>query len=68
MKPRFTKWIPFGNYTWANDTDFIVFARRNLKNGIMQFKTKRVHGIFRNKMPFVPVLIDVKKAWEELIS
>ena len=68
FKNRFTKWIPFGNYTWAGSNCYIVFARKNVKTGMMQFKTKLIHSWWRNKSPFVPNLIDVKKSWDELIN
>jgi len=62
--------MPLGNYSWAG-VDFIVFVRRNMKNGLCQFKTIRVHTRFR--LDLVPnvlpsTLIDTRKAWNELIN
>lgn len=66
FKKRWTKWMPFGNYTWAGNTCYMVFVRKNLKTGMMQWKTKMIHSWWRSKEPFVPNLIDVKEAWEEI--
>lgn len=68
FKKRFTKWIPLGAYSWANNTDYIVFVRKNIHTGMMQFKTKRVHAWWANKNPFFPKLIDTQKAWDEITS
>lgn len=68
FKNKWTKWIPFGNYTWAGNTCYMVFVRKNLKNGMMEWKTKMIHSWWRSKEPFVPKLIDVQKAWEEILS
>jgi len=67
FKKKYTKWVPFGNYRWGGDNDYIVFARKNLKNGMIDFKTKRVQGFLSNRNPFLPHdLINVKVAWKEL--
>lgn len=69
MKRKWTKWIPFGNYNW-DGKDRIVFVRGNRKTGLLQFKTISVHAWrFLNLVnPIVPPsLIDVKKAWDEII-
>jgi hypothetical protein len=62
-----TKWIPFGNYIYAGN-DYIVFVRKNLKTGMLYFKTKRVQLRFstRELMPFK--LIDVEKQWQIITS
>jgi hypothetical protein len=66
---KFTKWIPLGNYSWGGDNDYIVFARKNKKTGMIDFKTKRVQGFWSNKNPFIPCdLIDVKAAWDNILS
>ena len=69
FKKRYTKWIPFGNYRFS-DTDYIVFVRKNKKNGLMQFKTVKVHNaIFYYRNNIVPMgLIDTKAAWEKILS
>ena len=43
FKKKYTKYIVLGNYSFA-DIDYIVFVRKNLKNNILDFKTKRVNG------------------------
>lgn len=66
FKPRYTKWVPFGNYNYGT-AEYIVFVRKHFKTGMMQFKTKRIHDWWKGKDLFVPVyLIDVKQAWEEI--
>lgn len=35
FKRNYTKWIPLAFYDWAGDTDYIVFARKNLKTGMI---------------------------------
>lgn len=68
FKSKFTKWIPFGNYCFS-DTDYIVFVRKNLNNGLLQFKTVTVHAKFRFHSRFVPTgIIDTKTAWENIIN
>ena len=72
-KKKHTKWIPFGNYKWAGEREMIVFVRKNLRTGMMQFIVKKV-----NKYPlfgdsyngiFIPKeIIDVKKAWDEIVN
>lgn len=60
---RKTKWIPFGSYSFA-DNDYIVFARKNLKSGMLYFKVKKVtRSIYSSN--FLPYdLIDVKEQWK----
>lgn len=66
-KGKFTEWIPLANYSWSSQTDYIVFARRNLKTGMIQFKTKRVINWWANKSLCIPHnLIDVKTQWNKL--
>jgi len=69
FKRKYTKWIPLAIHTWASTTDYIVFARRNLKNGMIQFKTKRVLPWWALRGTFVPrELLDIKKQWELLLT
>ena len=68
FKNKYTKWIAFGNYTWAGDTCYMVFARKNLRTGMLSFKTKMIHTWWRSKSPFVPKLIDTEKAFNDLIN
>lgn len=68
FKKRYTKWIPFGNYTWAGIKSYMVFVRKDKKTGLMQFKTVRIHSWWALKEQFVPKLIDVEKAWEEITN
>lgn len=69
FKRRYTNWIPFGNYRWAGDVDFIVFVRKNKRNGMLQFKTRRFISWHKLKSPFVPTnLIDVKEQFDKIIN
>ena len=64
---KYTKWIPLGTYSYGY-TDYIVFVRKNLRNGMMQFKTKTAAGNFTMyKHIFIPVdLIDTEAAWKTI--
>ena len=64
-KSKFSEWIPFGNYVFGA-TEYIVMARKNLDNGILQFKSiKAQTSLYHNR--YIPAnLIDVKKQWELL--
>ena len=66
---RKTEWIPFGTYRYAY-TDYIVFARKNLKTGMIYFKTKIATGAFTvYRDHYIPTdLIDTKAAWDKIIS
>ncbi len=69
MKKNSTKWIPLGNYSHS-ETDYITFARKNIKTGMMYFKTKRVNGSlisFDNRV-LISGLIDVAEQWSKLIK
>lgn len=62
-----TIYEPLGHYSYA-DTDYVVFARRK-KNGIVQFKTRRVQGFLKFKSQFIPHgIINVKDQWEKIIN
>lgn len=61
------RWEPLGHYRYA-DTDYIVFAKRK-KNGLVAFKTRRVHSLFCSKSEFFPhESIDPKKQWEKILN
>lgn len=64
--PKYSNWIPLGSFSHG-ETDYIVFVRKNLNNGLMKFKTIRVNGKFTysSVSSVLPAdLIDVKKQWE----
>lgn len=67
MKNRYTKWMPLGNYSF-DDVDRIVFVKKNLKTGIMKFKTLRVNGLFGSCVNRILPndLIDTKESWKEI--
>jgi len=68
FKKKYTKWMPLGNYQYSG-ADYIVFARKNTLNGLMQFKVVKLQAwryISNTILPYT--LIDVQKAWNELIN
>lgn len=69
MFRKYTKWIPFGAYSYGC-REHMVFAKRNLKTGMIKFKTKRVNtGLFTNDKEFIPIeMIDTQKAWDKLTN
>lgn len=64
-----TKWIVLGNYQYGG-SDYVVFVRKNLKNGLLDFKIKNVHAwkmmSCDNILP--NGLIDVKAQWDKIIN
>ena len=66
---KVTKWIPLGKWAWDGN-EYVVMARRNLKTGMLRFKSKRVNKhLLGYNHPVLPTdIIDVRKAWEELVS
>ena len=60
-----TKWIPLGIFTCSQD-EYIVYVRASKKNGMMQFKTKKVNSQtwgFNGRM-LPSDLINIKDQWE----
>lgn len=71
IKKRYTKWIPLGGFTFGNN-EYVTFVRKNIKTGMLRFKTKQVNGWFGSMgctNPFMPDnIIDTAKAWEEITN
>ena len=65
FKRKLTNWIVLGNYIFA-DVDYIVFVRRNRKNGMLYFKTKKVQGNHSSHPILGHKFIDVQIQWEIL--
>ena len=68
FKKKYTAWMPFGNYNWVG-SDYIIYTRKHLKNGICQFKTVRVHklngtGYARQVCP--NGMINTAEAWARI--
>ena len=69
FKKRYTKWVALGSFSFTN-YDYVTFIRKNLKNGLLQFKTKKVNGWFgvlgctSNFMP--TSLINTQKVWDDV--
>lgn len=68
FKSNYTKWIPLGNYSY-NNKDYLVFCRKNIKNGLIYFKTQSVHGwrISANRL-LTNDLINTKEQWDKIIN
>ena len=68
FKKKYSKWIALGKWNW-DGKEYVVMARRNLKNGMLKFKSVRVNSHFWGySYPVLPNdIIDTKKAWDELV-
>ena len=62
-----TSWHPLVAYN-ASGTDYIVFARKGLKTGMIYFKTKRITPYGVCSYCFTPNLFDIKKGFEDVLS
>lgn len=63
LKSNWTKWMPLGNYQFG-DNDYIVFAKKNTKTGMMRFKTKTVTTHFMCANNILPKgIINVGDQW-----
>ena len=63
-----TKWVVLVCYNQGG-TDFIVFARKGLKTGIIYFKTKRVTPLFDCSYNFDRVtLFNIKDGFDKLLN
>lgn len=64
-----TKWIPLGMFSFSG-YDYVTFIRKNLKTGMLYFKTKRVNRHFlavncvNNVLPHN--LINTQKVWDDI--
>ena len=62
-----TKWQVLVAYNQAG-SDYIVFARKGLKSGMIYFKTTKVTPPFVCSYNFNPTLFDVKKGFSDILS
>lgn len=62
-----TKWQVLVAYN-QNGTDYIVFARKGLKSGMIYFKTKKVTPTFVCSYNFHSTLFDIKKGFDNVLS
>ena len=67
-RKRYTKWIPFANYKWVNSHEMIVLVRKNKKNGMLQFKTKRINETDYIGLFIKDGLIDTNKVFQEVLK
>lgn len=67
FKSKYTEWIPFGFYV-HDYNDYLVMARRNKKNGMLQFKSIRVSGkMFQVVTSFITTpIVSIEQQWELL--
>jgi hypothetical protein len=66
MFEKKTKWQVIVTYN-QNGNDYIVFARKGVKSGMLYFKTKCVTPIHSSSYNFNPSFFDVKKRLEAVI-
>jgi hypothetical protein len=62
-----TKWVALVTYNQGG-TDYIVFARKGLKSGMIYFKTKRVTPPFTCSYNFNSTLIDINVGFDDVLS
>lgn len=69
FKSNYTKWIPLGSFSFQSK-DYITYVKKNLKTGMMKFKTKRVNTFLFDSgcvdNVFTHNSINVQEAWEEI--
>lgn len=62
-----TKWIPLTSYN-DQGRDWIVFARRGLKTGMIYFKSKLVTPLTSNSYIFNGKLLEIEKQFEFVLG
>jgi hypothetical protein len=62
-----TKWQVLVTYN-EDGVDYIVFARKGIKSGMIYFKTKKVTPPFRYSYNFKSTLFDIKKGFDDVLS
>jgi hypothetical protein len=62
-----TKWIPLCSYVSGYD-NYIVLARKNLKTGMIYFKTKRINSRFADSCGSAAINLDINKQFNLLIT
>jgi len=62
-----TKWNVLVTYN-SSGTDFIVFARKGLKTGMIYFKTKRVTPRLECSWNFNSNIFDIKNGFVEVLE
>jgi hypothetical protein len=66
MFEKKTKWQVLVTYN-QNGNDYIVFARKGLKSGMIYFKTKNITPTLSSSYNFNPTLFDLKKNFDEIL-
>jgi hypothetical protein len=61
-----TKWQVLVAYN-EGGTDYIVFARKGLKSGMIYFKTKKITPFLRCSYNFNSTLFDIRKGFEDIL-
>jgi len=62
-----TKWQVLVTYN-KDGTDYIVFARKGLKSGMIYFKTTRVTPLNSSPYNFNSTLFDINKGFNDLLE
>jgi hypothetical protein len=57
----YSQWVVLTSYS-SLDCTYVVHARKNLRTGMIQFKTKRINPFFVPDCPTIPVDIGVRFA------
>lgn len=66
MFEKKTKWEVLVAYN-QNGIDYIVFARKGLKSGMIYFKTKRITPVGSSSYNLHPSLFDLKKSFAQVL-
>ena len=66
MFEKKTKWQVLVAYN-ERGTDYIVFARKGLKSGMIYFKTKSITPTLSSSYNLYPSLFDLKKSFHEVL-
>ncbi len=64
---KYTKWKALGSWGFGG-VQYLAFVRKNKKNGLMQFKTKRMHGKRFSGVcdNYFRASIDTQKVWDDI--
>lgn len=65
-QPRWSPWIPLGNYHYVSD--YMVLVSKNLKTGMLKFKTLKVQSGDHGRSILPHDLIDVREQWDKITN
>jgi hypothetical protein len=67
IKPEYTKWIPLGTYRYGY-TDYITMVRKNIKTGMLYFKTIKITPGSDYSYLFTGKELNAQKQLEEVLK